>query len=56
MILHFVWTHILLMHDFKWVTFLDGPIFILSSYFETQVYIDEQLAKDPTYNGAGKMR
>jgi hypothetical protein len=32
------------MYDFKWVIFLDGPIFIVSSYLETQVYKDEQIA------------
>jgi hypothetical protein len=31
--INFIWTHCLIMHDFKWTAFLDGPVFLIACYF-----------------------
>lgn len=47
----FIWTHCLVLHDYKWTMFLDGPSFLVSCYFEAAILTklaapnsDEQLS------------
>ena len=44
------------MHDFKWATFLDGPIFLVASYFEALAIVAQFEEIDPNYQGSMKIR
>ena len=40
------------MHDFKWTAFLDGPVFLLSCYYEALILVEIAANGEPNYNGA----
>ena len=44
------------MHDFEWTTFLDGPIFLVASYFEALAIVAQFEEIDPDYQGSMKIR
>ena len=44
------------MNDFKWSTFLDGPIFLVASYFEALAIVAQFEEIDPNYQGSMKIR
>ena len=44
------------MHDFKWTTFLDGPVFIVACYFEAVIIGEIDARGDPNYNTEVKMK
>ena len=52
----FVWSHCLLLCDFKWTTFLDGPVFLAVSYFEAQILCEIEARGDPNYPIEARIR
>jgi hypothetical protein len=48
---NFIWIHCILLHDFKWTTFLDGPVFIVACYFEAVIIVDTNARGDTDYQG-----
>ncbi len=47
--MNFIWTHCLMMHDFKWTAFLDGPVFLIACYFESLRLVEIDANGDPNY-------
>jgi hypothetical protein len=52
----FVWTHCLLLNDFKWTAFLDGPFFLLACYFEAEIIGKIDANGDQNYHSEVKMK
>ena len=45
----FIWTHSFLLADYKWTALLDGPIFLVLSYFEASILCEIKVRNEPTY-------
>ena len=41
-LLAFIWMNCMLFQDVKWVAFLNGPIFVISAYFEVVAELEIQ--------------
>ena len=54
--INFIWTHCLLLHDFKWTVFLDGPAFLVACYFEAAIIGKIDANGDPNYHTEVKMK
>ena len=44
------------MHDFKWTIFVNGPIFLVASYFEALAIVAQLEEVDPDFQGSMKIR
>ena len=49
----FILMNCCLFHDIKWLLFLNGPIYIVGSYFQIQFWADETLRLTPETNVNG---
>ncbi len=45
----FIWVNCLLLHDFKWLLFFHGPIFLAAIYFEALQAHSNESQGDPNY-------
>ena len=54
--INFVWTHCIMMHDFKWAAFLDGPVFLIACYFEAVIIAEIDANGDIHYHKEVKIK
>jgi hypothetical protein len=51
--MQFLLNHFIIFHDFKWTAILDGPIFVVASYFEALANNQLAATENSIYDGAG---
>ena len=51
----FIFSNFVLLHDFKRLMFLNGPIFLISSYFLVLAEVENASLLDPNYDGKAKI-